>query len=792
MAGLAGGGVLVLRVGYRLMGRYSIVRVLGRGGMGCVYLANDEILAGKPVAIKEMQVNVASPTEREKAVELFRKEARLLAGLDHPNLVAVTDTFEEDDKQYLVMAYVEGQSLEAVLDGGSPDLDTVTEWMDQVCDVLAYLHGRTPPVIFRDLKPSNVMLDVHNRIRVIDFGIARALEAGAETSTLIKGAGSMGYAPIEQYGIAATDGRADVYALGATAYSILTCKVPPPSVDLATGATVLLPPSQINAAVPRSLDAVILKMMAPMREDRYQTVEEVRAAWRATREPKRGAVRVGNLLQGQYRIDRPMADALLGRLFTASQGDQTVVIKRMEFPHRLDARQLAQFRRDMAPLVWLSHPHLAGLKDSFEEDGEQYLVLPCIEGYTLERIAFSVQDPIDLSLVLRWAEQLCSVLEYLHQHQPPIVFRNLHPANVRIDSEGKLYLFDPSLARVCSDGPNVMAGVGVEGYTALEQWEGTPGIQADIYSLGCVLYCLLTHERPPDARQPVRNSVRQRAPHAPGYVLDAIERMMAPRPADRFGSIAEVRAALAPERDIPALVRKPLPQVPPPPPPPDPGPSPAAISPPSAPAREVPAYIKDLLGRRTEVTLHAMKDQVLTVSCPYRVTLSNELKIFVPLNERTAERVSLFVLSQRVYDGKRWAEAQLLEASQDMVSHLVNALPRHEEGPLQRRKHPRLRVAFQVTSRDLPEFRALAMDLSATGIRLHIGGPIAIGTPVELVLDLAEDDAIQPVRLTLRAEARWCNPDARRGCQAGFEFARVPPAAQKTLERFLQEQRDRR
>ncbi|HEY4003434.1 MAG TPA: protein kinase [Candidatus Xenobia bacterium] len=273
----------MLVTGSVLQARYRIERVLGHGGMGAVYLATEEHLGGKRVAIKEMSVQIDDPTERASATQQFEREARILATLDHPGLVDVSHYFEENGKQYLVMAFVDGKTLEQVLNEAKTFLaeSQVVEWLDQVCDVLEYLHGQDPPIIFRDMKPSNVMLDARGRCRLIDFGIARSFDSTTKTATFIKGAGTAGFAPMEQYGKkGTTDLRSDIYALGATTYTLLTRTIPPAAVDMALNDEKLTPPSKINPKISAALGAWIVNMMAIKKEDRYQTMAAARQALR--------------------------------------------------------------------------------------------------------------------------------------------------------------------------------------------------------------------------------------------------------------------------------------------------------------------------------------------------------------------------------------------------------------------------------------------------------------------------------------------------------------------------------
>ncbi len=275
----------MLEAGTVLQGRYVVEQVLGQGGMGAVYLGRQAALAGKRVAIKEMVVPVADEAERVRALRQFQTEANLVAQLDHPGLVEVLDYFQHAANHYLVMSYVDGVTLADVLKRCERvPVALILDWALQICDVLGYLHTRPEPIIFRDLKPANIMLDVHGRIRLIDFGIARMAAPDMTTTTFIKGAGTPGFAPVEQYGGAPTDARSDVYALGATLYSLLTRRLPPVSVNLLSGDDRLVQPCALNADIPAALETVVLRMMALRKDERYQTVAVLQPELQAIRQ----------------------------------------------------------------------------------------------------------------------------------------------------------------------------------------------------------------------------------------------------------------------------------------------------------------------------------------------------------------------------------------------------------------------------------------------------------------------------------------------------------------------------
>ncbi len=202
--------------------RYRILGQIGKGGFGAVYKAADTQFGNRPLAIKEMSQSNLNPQELHQATEAFKHEAHLLAGLTHPNLPRIYEQFSENGRWYLVMDYIEGETLEANLDkmGGKLPLDKVLNISAQLSSVLEYLHSHQPPIIFRDLKPANVMLTTNGHIFLIDFGIARLFKPGQAKDTTALG--SSGYAAPEQYGKAQTTPRTDIYSLGVTLHQMLS------------------------------------------------------------------------------------------------------------------------------------------------------------------------------------------------------------------------------------------------------------------------------------------------------------------------------------------------------------------------------------------------------------------------------------------------------------------------------------------------------------------------------------------------------------------------------------------
>ena len=279
-----------LAIGQFLQARYRILGLLGQGGMGAVYLAEDTRLPGRRCAIKE---NVPDPTATPQTLAQLRQqflaEASILSRLDHSNLPKVSDYFTQANNEYLVMDYVEGENLQSVLDrtlqqtGRPLPEHFVLPWIDQVLDALEYLHGQQPyAIIHRDIKPSNIILTAQGKVKLVDFGLVKLLDPlRPGTATVVKGFGTPEYAALEQHAQGAyghTDARTDIYALGATLYHLLTGAAPPDAVRLAVNPVSLTPPRQANPALSAAGEAAILKAMAVRPDQRFQTAREMRLA----------------------------------------------------------------------------------------------------------------------------------------------------------------------------------------------------------------------------------------------------------------------------------------------------------------------------------------------------------------------------------------------------------------------------------------------------------------------------------------------------------------------------------
>lgn len=267
-----------LASGTVLNGRYEIVRRIGGGGMGAVYLAKDRNLGDAPRAVKEMVESHLDPTQHEKAIGDFKRESLLLTSLEHPCIPTIYDYFYDEHlgRFYLVMKYISGGDLASRMRaaiGGRLDEKTVTDWGMQVADVLDYLHSRPKPIIYRDLKPANLMIDGNTgRVMLIDFGIARWVSQQEKGVTAV---GTMGYAPPELFS-GRVQPASDVYSLGATMFHLLTGADPQDNPLLIFDFTKNPRPRQITPSISSEMELILMRTVEYKPEDRYRTAGELR------------------------------------------------------------------------------------------------------------------------------------------------------------------------------------------------------------------------------------------------------------------------------------------------------------------------------------------------------------------------------------------------------------------------------------------------------------------------------------------------------------------------------------
>jgi serine/threonine-protein kinase len=263
-----------------LSARYEIVRRIGGGGMGAVYLARDRNLGDAPRAVKEMVEAHLDPTQHEKAIGDFKRESLLLTALEHPSIPTIYDYFYDEPlgRFYLVMKFISGGDLSSRLrsaPGGRIDERTVADWGMQAADVLDYLHSRPKPIIYRDLKPANLMIDGNTgRVMLIDFGIARWVKQEEKGVTAV---GTMGYAPPELFG-GRVEPRSDVYSLGATLFHLLTGSDPQDNPLLIFDFQKNPRPRQIAPSLSSEMEQILMRAVEYKPEDRFASAAAMRDA----------------------------------------------------------------------------------------------------------------------------------------------------------------------------------------------------------------------------------------------------------------------------------------------------------------------------------------------------------------------------------------------------------------------------------------------------------------------------------------------------------------------------------
>jgi eukaryotic-like serine/threonine-protein kinase len=280
----------LLESGTILRDRYEVVQLVGQGGMGAVYRANDKRLEGRICAIKEILPELLGKlngdgSDLEQTVEQFYQEASTLARLDHPNLPKVSDYFSEHGREYLVMDFVAGRDLQEVLaEAKRQDIrlseSQVLTWADQLLDALVYLHTQEPPVLHRDIKPGNIKVTPQGRIKLVDFGLVKVMQPDeTRTVTVVQGRGTAAYTPLEQYGgdSGHTDVRSDIYSTGATLYHLLAGVPPQDAKERFLRPGSLAPLRQLNPGVSARTERAIFQALAMHPDERPESIAMLRA-----------------------------------------------------------------------------------------------------------------------------------------------------------------------------------------------------------------------------------------------------------------------------------------------------------------------------------------------------------------------------------------------------------------------------------------------------------------------------------------------------------------------------------
>ncbi len=475
---------------------YRVLEKIGQGGMGEVYKAEDQKL-GRQVALKLLPPDAA---EDETAKRRLLQEARAASALNHPNIVTVYSIEETEGFAFIVMEYVEGQTLKSMIDHGGMDSKQLIQLGVQVADALAAAHAAG--LIHRDIKPSNILVTPAGQAKILDFGLAKltqisdqSLSSEQTMSRLTKTGmviGTIAYMSPEQTRGEILDARTDIFSLGCVFYEAATGKVPfsGPSVlsILHEIATVDPPaPSTIISNVPQGLDLIISRCLTKDRERRYSSAAELANALR------------GLTFANRYQILRELGRGGMGVVHLAHDPllERDVAIKVIS-PDLLSLDAVERFKREARVVAKMDHPAIVHIHDIGEHEGSLFFIMPFVQGTSLR--VFLNEQSLSLGDVLDIGIQVAEALEY--SHAQGVVHRDIKPENIMVsrqDSGVRVRVTDFGLAMASTENRLTRTGsvVGTMCYLSPEQLS-TKSVDArtDLYALGVVLYECLTGKPP--------------------------------------------------------------------------------------------------------------------------------------------------------------------------------------------------------------------------------------------------------------------------------------------------------
>lgn len=343
----------MLHTGQILQEKYRIEKKLNEGGMGSVYLVT-HLSLGQTFALKTLSNLSSFAPEQASYAEQFALEAKILASLDHPGLTKVIDLFSDEKTSYLVMEFVDGVTLTKMLEDSVSPLsqEAVRKLAEQAFDILEYLHGLNPPIIVRDIKPDNLMLTSQGRLKLIDFGLAKQFVSGEDTQAIVRGMGTDGYAPMEQYGEGNTDQRSDLFSLGSTLYFALTGEAPPPVWKRTSLQAPLLHPGEKNPSVSEEFWKGLKVLMEVDMNGRPSSVSEARQLLSLGRAGTAELAPQTNLLVVAHGIDYRLASAQ--EYYPFQPGDW--ILKVMQAATVVQAREVRVVQTRSACRVQLAIP----------------------------------------------------------------------------------------------------------------------------------------------------------------------------------------------------------------------------------------------------------------------------------------------------------------------------------------------------------------------------------------------------------------------------------------------------
>ncbi|HKW97150.1 MAG TPA: protein kinase [Bryobacteraceae bacterium] len=563
--------------------RYEILKALGEGGMGTVYKARDREL-DRLLALKVIRSELAG---RQDVLKRFKQELILARQVTHKNVIRIFDLGMADGRKFITMDFIEGRDLRNLLSerGKLPPSEAVGI-IRQICQGLEAAH--TEGVVHRDLKPQNIMVDAAGRVWVMDFGLARSMEAAGLTRT---GAlmGTPDYMSPEQARALKVDARSDLFSLGIIFYEMLTGQLPFQA-DTMMGTLIkrvnepAVPPNVVDPSIPQNLSDVIMKCLAVDVEKRYQTTGEILAGLGAasTATASAGmsfsaaqpaavslaAIGPGAQFGPRYKIESVIGEGGMGKVYKAhdSDLDRTVALKLVRQELANNPESMQRLKQELLLASRISHRNILRIHDLGDVGGVKFISMAYVQGRDLhDVIAESGRLPVERAVNI--ARQLLGALEAAHAEG--VVHRDLKPRNVLVDEADHVYVSDFGLAKSLeSASATAMTRtgevLGTPRYMSPEQAESKAvDHRADIYSFGVMLYEMVTGDAPFSGEsmlQVMYQHVAQKPknpkdvnPELPDYLAGVILRCLEKDPAQRYQSAAEIL------RDLEAQTAPPLP-----------------------------------------------------------------------------------------------------------------------------------------------------------------------------------------------------------------------------------------
>jgi serine/threonine protein kinase/tetratricopeptide (TPR) repeat protein/TolB-like protein len=485
--------------------RYKILACLGQGGMGTVYKALDCEL-DRIIVLKTIRPDLTSNTN---VVRRFKQEILLARQISHRNVIRIFDFGVALGLRFITMEFFDGEDLKTRLarSGKFPPSEAVAI-MRQICEGLQAAHAED--VIHRDLKPQNILIDAQNQIRIMDFGLARSLEAPNLTRTGVV-IGTPDYMAPEQARGDAADVRSDIFSAGLVFYELLTGDLP---FKGDSSAAKLLSrthgrarsPHAVDPSVPKRLSQVVMRCLEPNPARRYQSAEEILddLSGRDLSRPSSsrvvtGLLKPGMMLGARYRIEAEAGEGGMGKVYRATDLDlnRTVALKVVRPELAGDPDHFERLKREILLASRVTHRHVLRIHDLGEADEVHFISMAWVDGQDLDAF-IRHHGPLPEDQILRLTRQICEGLEAAHREG--VIHRDLKPRNVLLDSAGNACISDFGLAEILdlphTPGPTDQIS-GTPRYMSPEQVQGKPADQrTDIYSLGLVLYEMATGEIP--------------------------------------------------------------------------------------------------------------------------------------------------------------------------------------------------------------------------------------------------------------------------------------------------------